>query len=26
MLHLSAGYGSFGMNPTELDEIAGKLG
>lgn len=26
LLHLSAGYGSFGMNPTELDEIAGKLG
>ncbi len=22
---LVGGYGSFGMNPTELDEIAGKL-
>lgn len=26
LLHLSAGYGSFGMSPTELNEIAGKLG
>ena len=26
LLSLVAGYGSFGMNPTELDEIAGKLG
>ncbi len=25
-VHLSAGYGSFGMSPTELNEIAGKLG
>lgn len=25
LLHLPAGYGGFGMNPTELNEIAGKL-